>query len=174
MARKLQATNLPPMMTLSSGVRVSLWTVLLIVMLTGWFFGLLGVVGGLLLLPAMIYLLGMLPTTATGIDLFSRVLSGTYGCLTYALKGQVDFLGVLWLFLGIIIGVQICARGAHYIRGQGIRLFFAIIMAMVGLSVVVMQFGITGLSQMMLLVAILAICPIVIIKPIHGFLRNRH
>jgi hypothetical protein len=83
-ARKLQATHLPPMITLSSGVRVSLWTVLLIVLLTGWFFGLLGVVGGLLLLPAMIYLMGMLPTTATAIDLFSRVLSGTYGCLTYA------------------------------------------------------------------------------------------
>lgn len=174
MARKLQAANLPPMMTLSSGVRVSLWTVLLIVMLTGWFFGLLGVVGGLLLLPAMIYLMGMLPTTATGIDLFSRVLSGTYGCLTYALKGQVEFLGVLWVFLGVIIGVQICARVAHYIRGQGVRLLFAIIMAMVGFSIVVRQFGTTDLSQVILLLAIVAICVIVIIKPIQGFLQNRH
>ncbi|MDY6954099.1 MAG: sulfite exporter TauE/SafE family protein [Thermodesulfobacteriota bacterium] len=173
-ARKLQATNLPPMITLSSGVRVSLWTVLLIVMLTGWFFGLLGVVGGLLLLPAMIYLMGMLPTTATGIDLFSKVLSGTYGCLTYALKGQVEFLGVLWVFLGMIIGVQICVRGAHYIRGQGVRLLFAMIMALVGLSVVVRQCGQTGLSQVMLLAGLLAICAIVVIKPIHGFLKNRN
>ena len=173
-ARKLQATNLPPMMTLSSGVRVSLWSVLFIVMLTGWFFGLLGVVGGLLLLPAMIYLMGMLPTTATGIDLFSRVLSGTYACLTYALKGQVEFLGVLWVFLGIIIGVQVSARGARYICGQGVRLLFAIIMAMVGISVALRQFGTPGLSQVILLVAILAICAIVIIKPIQGFLQNRH
>ncbi|MDY6989767.1 MAG: sulfite exporter TauE/SafE family protein [Thermodesulfobacteriota bacterium] len=173
-ARKLQATNLPPMITLSSGVRVSFWTVLFIVMLTGWFFGLLGVVGGLLLLPAMIYLMGMLPTTATGIDLFSKVLSGTYGCLTYALKGQVEFLGVLWLFLGIVIGVQICARGAHYLRGQVVRLLFAIIMAVVGLSIVVRQCGQTGISQVMLLVALLAICAIVAIKPIHGFLKNRN
>jgi len=173
-ARKLQATRLPPMMTLSSGVRVSLWTILLIVILTGWFFGLLGVVGGLLLLPAMIYLMGMLPTTATGIDLFSRVLSGTYGCLTYALKGQVEFLAVLWIFLGIVTGTQICARAAPYIRGQGVRILFAIIMAMVGLSILLRQFGTAGLSQALLLVAILTLCAIVIIKPIQGFLQNRH
>jgi hypothetical protein len=173
-AQKLQATKLPPMITLSeSGVRISFWTILFIVVISGWFFGLLGVVGGLLLLPAMIYLMGMLPTSASGIDLFSRVFAGTYGCLTYALKGQVEIVAVLWILLGIMGGTQACARVALYVRGQGVRILFALIMVMVGLSVVLRQVGTMHLAQNLLLIAILATCAVFLAKLIHGLVAFR-
>jgi hypothetical protein len=85
----------------------------------------------------------------------------------------VEFLGVLWIFLGVIVGVQIGARVAPYIRGKGVRLVFAIIMATVGLSILVMQMGSAGLSRLMLLTAILAICAIVVMKAIYGLVQNR-
>jgi hypothetical protein len=130
-------------------------------------------VGGLLLLPAMIYLMGMLPTSASGIDLFSRVFAGTYGCLTYALKGQVEIVAVLWILLGIMGGTQACARVGLYVRGQGVRILFALIMVMVGLSVVLRQVGTMHLAQNLLLIAILATCAVFLAKLIHGLVAFR-
>ncbi len=72
LAKKLQSIYMWPMIWLpTSRVVVSFWTVTAIGMATGFLSGFLGVGGGFIRVPAMIYLLGMPSLVAVGTDLFS-------------------------------------------------------------------------------------------------------
>ena len=173
-SRRLQAMKLPPVVNLSaSGVGVSLWIIVGIAFMTGWLFGLLGVIGAFLPLPAMIYVMGIPPAIALGTDLFCTVLSGSYGSLTYALKGQVEFIALLWILLGTLVGSQACTRTARYVRGPSIRLLYGITMITVGLSVVLKQFNVIAPAQVVLLLSILAPCAIIIVRMAKGYVRDR-
>ena len=173
-SRTLQAMKLPPVVTLSaSGVRVSLWVIVGIAFITGWLFGLLGVIGAFLPLPAMIYLMGLPAAIAMGTDLFCTAFSGGYGALTYALKGHVEIIAVLWILVGTLVGTQACSRTAHYVKGPGIRLLYAVTAITVGLSVLLKQFGVIVPARVVLLVAILAPCGILMAKMLKGYLRER-
>ncbi|MEW5700697.1 MAG: sulfite exporter TauE/SafE family protein [Candidatus Zixiibacteriota bacterium] len=93
--------NLPPIISFPvSGVRVSLWTILGVFFITGWLSGFLGVGGGFIRMPALIYLIGCPTAIAVGTDLFSVVFTGGYGCLTYALKGRVEIFAALICCVG--------------------------------------------------------------------------
>lgn len=173
-SRRLQAMKLPPVVTLSaSGVRVSFWIIIGIAFITGWLFGLLGVMGAFLPLPAMIYLMGLAAAIALGTDLFCTAFSGGYGALTYALKGHVEIIAVLWILVGTLVGTQTCSRTAHYVKGPGIRLLYAVTAITVGLSVLLKQFGMIVPARVVLLVAILAPCGILMAKMLKGYLRER-
>lgn len=173
-SRRLQAMKLPPVVTLSaSGVRVSFWVIIGIAFITGWLFGLLGVIGAFLPLPAMIYLMGLPAAIALGTDLFCTAFSGGYGALTYALKGHVEIIAVLWILVGALVGTQACSRTAHYVKGPGIRLLYAVTAITVGLSVLLKQSGVIVPARVVLLAAILAPCGILMAKMLKGYLRGR-
>ncbi len=84
--------RIPPMIRLPvSGVaEVSIWSILLVGAGTGFLAGMLGVGGGFLRVPLMVYLLGVPTHVAVGTDLFSIVFSAGYGTLSHGLKGNVQ------------------------------------------------------------------------------------
>ncbi len=140
-SERLHNINLPPMISFpASGIRsVSLWIVLLVFLFTGFLSGFLGVGGGFIRMPALVYLIGVPTVIAVGTDLMSVLFSGAYGCFTYAIKGRVEFIAAFIMLIGASIGAQIGATAVKYIKGYGIRLLFAIMILFAGCSIALEQ-----------------------------------
>lgn len=140
-AIRLHNIKIPPMISLpASDIQsVSLWIVLLVFLVTGFLSGFLGVGGGFIRMPALVYLIGVPTVIAVGTDLMSVLFAGAYGCFTYALKGRVEFIAAFFMLIGASIGAQIGATAIKYIKGYGIRLLFSIMIVFAGCSVALEQ-----------------------------------
>ena len=136
-SERLHHINIPPMISFpASGIdSVSVWIIFLIFLITGFLSGFLGVGGGFIIMPALIYLIGLPTTVAVGTSLITVLFSGAYGCFSYALKGRVELVAAFIMLLGASIGAQIGSTAVKYIKGYGIRLLFAIMIIFAGCSV---------------------------------------
>lgn len=111
-----------------SGIpRISLWVVLGIGFITGILSGFLGIGGGFIRLPAMIYLIGCPTLVAVGTDLFEIMLSSAYGAASHGAKGNVDLILVCLLISGSTIGSSLGATMTRYIAATTIRVVFALV-----------------------------------------------
>ncbi len=166
--------NLPPMINFPvSGVRVSLWLILAVFFFTGWLSGFLGVGGGFIRMPALIYLLGCPTAIAVGTDLFSVVFTGAYGCFTYALKGRVEIFAALIMLCGAAIGAQIGVVAIKYIHGYGIRFLFAIMIILAGSSVALKQAGLNLTAAYVVMIAALGMCLVISTLMVRGFRKEK-
>lgn len=137
LALRMQQINLPPMINLKvSGFKISLWIILGVGVLTGFLAGFLGVGGGFIRMPALMYVIGSPTKVAVGTDLFEVMFSGAYGAFSYAMKGRVEILAAIIMLVGAAVGAQIGATATLYARGTIIRLYFAITMMAAGVSVI--------------------------------------
>ncbi|MGD8760352.1 MAG: sulfite exporter TauE/SafE family protein [Anaerolineales bacterium] len=121
--------RIPPFIRLPvSGIdEISVWVILVVGVITGFLAGMLGVGGGFLRMPLMIYLLGVPTHVTVGTDLFGIVFSAGYGTISHALKGNVDILVALTMHTGAAIGAQIGAAITRYFSGPVIRLLFSLL-----------------------------------------------
>ena len=157
----------------ASGVRISLWTVIAVFFFTGWLSGFLGVGGGFIRMPALIYLIGCPTAIAVGTDLFSVVFTGAYGCFTYGMKGRVEIVAALIMLLGASIGAQIGVTAVKYIHGYGIRLLFAIMILLAGASVTLKQFNLTTGAAYLVMISALAVCLVIMVLMTRGYLKEK-
>jgi uncharacterized protein len=135
--KRLQKINIPPMVDFKrAGIRCSLWLPVGISFFTGWLAGVLGIGGGLIRMPALIYLLGVPTHVAVGTDLFEVAISGLYGAATYSYKGRVEIVAALIMLLGAAVGAQIGTVATKYVKGYGIRIFFGVAVIGCELSVI--------------------------------------
>lgn len=170
----LQHWNLPPMIKFpASGIVMSFWVVTAVFFFTGWLSGFLGVGGGFIRMPALIYLIGCPTAIAVGTDLFSVVFTGAYGCMTYAVKGRVEIMAAIVMLCGASIGAQIGVTAVKYIHGYGIRLIFAIMILLAGSSVALKQFGANTAAGIVVMVSALSICGVIIVKMWAGFKKEQ-
>jgi uncharacterized membrane protein YfcA len=89
---------------------------------------LLGVGGGFIMVPAMIYIIGMPTIAAIGTDLFQIVLTSANVTLQQAMVNKtVDLLLALILLFGSTIGAQFGAMAGKRLKGEQIRILLAII-----------------------------------------------
>jgi uncharacterized protein len=125
--QRIHRLRIPPMITLpASGIEsISIWLILLTGLVTGLLAGMLGVGGGFIRMPALIYVLGIPTHIAVGTDLFEIVFSAGFGTITHALKGNVDVLMALVMHTGAAIGAQIGAQATRYVSGPKLRIAFA-------------------------------------------------
>jgi uncharacterized membrane protein YfcA len=125
-SRTIHRIKLPPFVSLPvSGVsRVSLWAILAVAFVGGFFSGFLGGGAGYIRMPCLIYLLGIPTHIAVGTDLFEIIISAGYGTVTHALKGNVDILIALVMHTGAAIGAQIGATSTQFFGGPRIRMAF--------------------------------------------------
>jgi len=132
----VQKIKLPPMVHFKhAGVRCSAWLPVGIAFFTGWIAGVLGIGGGLIRMPSLIYLMGIPTHIAVGTDLFEVAISGLYGAATYSYKGRVELLAALIMLCGAAVGAQVGAVATKYVKGYGIRIFFGIAVVGCGISV---------------------------------------
>jgi len=125
-AQAVHRISWPPFIRLPvSGIeRVSLWAVLLIAFVGGFFSGFLGGGAGYIRMPCLVYLLGIPTHLAVGTDLFEIIISASYGTITHALKGNVDVLIALVMHTGAAIGAQVGATLTQFFVGPRIRMAF--------------------------------------------------
>ncbi len=169
-----KAWNLPPMIHFpASGITISFWTVTGVFLFTGWLSGFLGVGGGFIRMPALIYLIGCPTAIAVGTDLFSVVFTGAYGCFTYGVKARVEIVAAILMLIGASVGAQIGVTAVKYVRGYGIRITFAIMIILAGTSVALKQFQFTTAAAWLVMAAALSICAVIIFRLWQGFVKER-
>lgn len=125
---RLQTLHLPPMIAFpASGIQaVSLWVVLGVGFSAGLLIGFLGVGGSFLVLPALIYILGCPMGVAMSTDLFASLLIMGYGTFSHSLKGNIDLILVIVLFLSSTLGMQVGTFGVKNFKGPRVRQGFAL------------------------------------------------
>lgn len=125
--RRMHSINLWPMIAFpGSGIAsVSLWVVLVVGLISGILAGFLGVGGGFIRMPLLVYVVGVPTHVAVGTDLFEIVFSSGFGTITHALKGNVDIFIALVMHTGAAIGAQIGAVSTRFFAGPRIRLLFS-------------------------------------------------
>lgn len=138
--KKISNIRIPPMVSFpASGIEeISLWMVLGVGVFTGVLSGMLGVGGGFIRMPMLVYVLGVPTHVAVGTDLFEIIFSSGYGTLTHALKGNVDIIMALVMQTGAAIGAQIGAVSTQYFTGPRIRLFFSFL-PLIGILMVILR-----------------------------------
>ncbi len=180
-AEKLHNIRIPPMISfpISRIDRVSLWVIIGIFLFTGFLSGVLGIGGGFMVLPALVYLVGLPTTLAVGTTLITVVATAAFGCLTYSLDGRVEVFAAVFLLLGSSVGAQVGATAIRFIRGYGIRLLFAVMIVLAGLSVVFEQFYkmthnqlLHDCSGVVLLGTGLALCMTIIVRLTIGAVKE--
>jgi uncharacterized membrane protein YfcA len=140
LSRRLQDIHLPPMIALkTSGITISLWVIGFVALFTGFFAGFLGVGGGFIRMPALMYIIGCPTTVAVGTDLFEVMITGAYGAFTYAAKARVEIVAAIVMLSGAAIGAQFGTLATKYVKGLTIRLYFAVTMLLSGVSVIFKQ-----------------------------------
>ena len=144
--RRVHRFRLPPLISLpNSGIEsISVWVVLGVSFLTGLLAGVLGVGGGFIRMPMMIYLIGVPTHVAVGTDLFEIVISAGYGTVTHALKGNVDVLMALVMGTGAAVGAQIGAVSTRFFAGPRIRLFFSFLPFIGAVLMILRLLGVMG------------------------------
>ena len=126
-AATLHKIAIPPMVHLNvAGIYCSLWLPVLVSFLTGWLAGILGIGGGLIRMPSLIYFIGCPTHVAVGTDLFEVMISGLYGAGSFTYKGRTELVAAMIMLVGASIGAQIGAVATKYIKGYGIRIAFSL------------------------------------------------
>jgi len=137
LAMKMHNIKIPPMVYLSvSGFSISIWIILIVGAITGFVAGFLGVGGGFIRMPALMYVIGAPTRVAVGTDLFEVMVSGAYGAFSYALKGRVELIAAVIMLIGASVGAQFGTLATQYVKGLKIRLYFAVTMMLAGVSVI--------------------------------------
>ncbi|MFT4884517.1 MAG: putative membrane protein YfcA [Natronomonas sp.] len=119
-----QTVRIPPMVTLRGDVRVSAWVITAVAFATGVLSGFLGVGGGFIRMPAMMYAIGVPVPVAVGTDLFEIVFSGGLGSYLYGQGGGVNLGIVVPLLFGSALGARIGSAATAVVESDGIKIYF--------------------------------------------------
>lgn len=112
----------------SSGLYISAIPPLLIGALVGILAAIMGVGGGFIMVPAMIYILGMPTKVVIGTSLFQITFVTAFTTVLHATTNQtVDIALAFLLFLGGVIGAQVGARIGVKLPAEQLRVFLAIL-----------------------------------------------
>lgn len=136
----LRRWTLKPLIELGQpGAAISLWPVLGIGLATGVLTGVLGVGGGFILMPIMIYLIGLSTIAAVGTSLLCILLASPFGVLVYALAGRVEFAAAGLMVVGALLGAPIGVMASHKVHGSKLRVLYALMIIFGGLSVLLKE-----------------------------------
>ncbi len=149
LAKKVTAIELPPMVTLRGDIRISVWVISAIAFATGVLSGFLGVGGGFIRMPAMMYAIGVPVPVAVGTDLFEIVFSGGIGSFLYAQQGGVDLGIVVPLLAGSALGARVGSAATEVVNADDIKIYFGAMLLAGSVAVGVGEIGgYTGVDEL--------------------------
>ncbi len=103
--------------------------------LTGVLSAIMGVGGGFVMVPAMIYLLGMATNVVVGTSLFQIIfVTATVTLLHATTTFTVDVILAALLIVGGVVGAQFGARAGLKLKGEHLRLMLAVVVVAVCLG----------------------------------------
>lgn len=109
------------------------WLILLVGLVVGLVSGVVGIGGGILFVPALVYLFGMDQHKAQGTSLGALLLPvGILAFIEYYRSGNADIRVAALLAVGFFVGGYFGAAGAQMISDTSLRRVFAITLMAVG------------------------------------------
>ncbi|MBM3908429.1 MAG: sulfite exporter TauE/SafE family protein [Gemmatimonadetes bacterium] len=97
--------------------------------------GLFGIGGGIVIVPALVYVVRMPLPTAIGTSLGALLLPvGALGAWSYWQNGHLQWRASLWLALGLFVGAYLGAQFAQAISDVSLRRLFAVLLVGVALK----------------------------------------
>ena len=109
------------------------WTIVLLGLVIGAISGVVGIGGGILFVPALIWLLGMDQLKAQGTSLGALLAPvGLLAFIEYYRKGHADLRVAMLLAVGFLVGGYFGAVGAEHIPVLWLRRIFAVSLVMIG------------------------------------------
>ncbi len=118
----------------------ALLTILLLLLtglLAGVLAGLFGVGGGVIIVPALVYILGFSMHKATGTSLAVLLPPvGVAAVIYYYRQGNVDIQAAAYIAIALIVGAWFGAKIAHLMSGPMLRLAFGGFVTLTGLYLI--------------------------------------
>ncbi|MEY2917272.1 MAG: hypothetical protein RIS73_986 [Bacteroidota bacterium] len=113
-------------------------TILIIILVgiaAGMLSGLVGVGGGIIIVPALVYFIGFTQKTAQGTSLGLILLPvGILGVLQYYKQGHVDFKVVGILAVGFLLGSYFGSKVALSLSQETVKKIFAVLMIIIAIK----------------------------------------
>jgi uncharacterized protein len=120
----------------ASGLYISVLPPVMVGALVGFLAAIMGVGGGFIMVPAMIYLLGMPTKVVVGTSLFQIIFVTAFTTIMHAVTNQtVDMLLALVLIIGGVIGAQLGTRVGVRLKAEQLRILLALIVLAVAIKI---------------------------------------
>jgi hypothetical protein len=101
-------------------------------MFVGFMSAIMGIGGGFILIPAMIYLLRMPTGVVVGTSLFQIVFTAAFATILHAVQNRtVDIVLAAILLAGGVIGAQFGTAAGERLRGEQIRILLGVLVLIV-------------------------------------------
>lgn len=109
-------------------------------LLAGGLSGLVGIGGGIIIVPALVFLLGFSQQTAQGTSLAMLLLpTGILAVITYYKAGHIDVKVALLLALGFVFGALFGAKVANTIPTPILKKIFGGVLMLVALRMILLK-----------------------------------
>lgn len=94
--------------------------------------GIFGIGGGIVIVPALIFIAGLTPIVSTGTSLGALLLPvGALGAWEYYRRGDLKLSASLWIALGLFFGAWLGAKLAHHLTPVQLRRAFALFLVVI-------------------------------------------
>ena len=114
----------------------SAFTPIIIGLFVGFIAAIMGIGGAFILVPAMIYIIGMPTKLVPGTSLFVTIFVSVIVTFLHAFNyGSIDLILVLMLVIGSIIGVQTGQKIGQSIESSGLKALLAVLLLIVGIAI---------------------------------------
>ena len=174
LTRYIYRIRIPPEISLPrSGVHsISIWVIIVSGILIGFLSGFMGLGGGFIGLPVLIYVIGVPTITAVGTSLVVVFITSCYGTAVYALAGRVEWLEALIILAASLIGVQLGVYATKYVTGMKIKILFALLLFVVAISVFLKQINMVTISSYLVVSSACVLCLTILLPLGCGTLRD--
>lgn len=120
----------------ASGLYISVLPPIAVGAVVGFLAAIMGVGGGFIMVPAMIYLLGMPTKVVVGTSLFQIIFVTAFTTLAHAVTSQtVDILLAFLLIAGGVIGAQLGTRVGVRLKAEQLRILLALLVLTVSFKI---------------------------------------
>ncbi len=114
----------------------SAFTPIILGLFVGFIASMMGVGGAFLMVPAMIYIIGMPTKLIPGTSLFVTVFISAIVTILHAFNyGSIDLILVVTLILGSIFGVQVGQKVGQYLKSSELKTMFAVLLCSVSIAI---------------------------------------
>jgi uncharacterized protein len=114
----------------------SAFTPIIIGLIVGFIAAIMGIGGAFILVPAMIYIIGMPTKLIPGTSLFVTIFVSVIVTFLHAFNyGSIDLILVFMLVAGSIVGVQCGQKLGESIDGTGLKTLLAVLLLLVGIAI---------------------------------------
>ena len=120
----------------ASGLYISVIPPFLVGAVVGFLSAIMGVGGGFIMVPAMIYLLGVPTRVVVGTSLFQIIFVTAFTTLMHAVTHHtVDLLLAFLLIIGGVVGAQFGARVGVRLKAEQLKILLALLVLAVALKI---------------------------------------